>query len=385
MGLHIQEMEKEMKHNSAQEKAMYEFLLVGIMKNMQKHLEAMDPPTGPNYEVYLQIVQEVAAKIRRHGTGICQLSRFFLVPSRHYRPPEGDPEFYTQGILKYCSHFSLRFKQTSFELFYYLLSGWKKALVTGQAKMHDHRKHIKRAMTETDFMLFLLNDFVPAIIQAGFRHLWTRENIMYVAYLPRLADKIGDILNGDELRAQPVFEKVMNLLRIIWNCLLARYEHNVELMFPFPKAEERSVRTMACLFWLEVTPHLENYVRRVGKEDAFQELNLPFFHYLERIDDHLYPPHECKQDWISPLWPIEEGKCRAGFEKALEDDIRDNVLIEGSRGAITIGRETHWVELSTYDDWIPTFEHVLQYGRIGRHAAIAGVKNKEIMNPEFIF
>lgn len=385
MGRDMQEMTKEMTYKSAKQKAMYNFLLVEVMKNMQKHLEAMDPPTGSNYEVYLKIVQAVAATIRRHGTDICQLSRFFLVPSHHYRPPEGDPEFYTQGILKYCSHFGLRLKQTSFELFYYLLGGWKKALVSGEAKMHEHRRHIKRAMKETDFMLFLLNDFVPAIIQTGFRHLWSRANMMYAAYLPRLADKIGDYLNGDKALAQPIFEKVMNLLRIIMNCLLARYEHTVQLRFPFPKAEERTVRSMACLFWLEVTPHLENYVRRVSKEESLQELNQPYLRYLERMDDRLDPPHECKQDWMIPLWPVEEGKCRAGFEKALEDDIRDNILIEGSRGAITIGREAHWVELSSYDEWIPTFEHVLQYGRIGRHATIPGVENNEIMNPEFVF
>jgi hypothetical protein len=190
MGQQIKTMTDEMTYHAAETKAMYNFVLVEVMKEMQKHLEAMDPPTGPDYEAYLKVVQDVAARIKHYGAGICQLSRFFLVPSRHYRPPEDDPEFYTQGILNYCSHLGLRHTQTSFQLCYYLLGGWKKALVSGDAKMHDHKKHVKRAMKNIDFMLFLLNDFVPAILQTGFRHLSSRASMMYMAYLPNLADRI---------------------------------------------------------------------------------------------------------------------------------------------------------------------------------------------------
>ncbi len=114
-------------------------------------------------------------------------------------------------------------------------------------------------------------------------------------------------------------------------------------------------------------------------------LNQPFLHYLERMDDRLDPPHECKQDWLIPLWPVKDGRCGAGFEKALEDDIRDNIRIHGNRGEITIGREVHSVVLSDYDKWVPTFENVLRFGRIGRHATILGTDNSQIMGREFIF
>ncbi|KAE9375752.1 hypothetical protein N431DRAFT_370578 [Stipitochalara longipes BDJ] len=292
MGLHLQALAEEMTFKSAETKAMYNFVLVEIMKKMQHHLVAMDPPTGEDYAAYLKSVQKIAAKIKHYGANICQLSRFFLIPSRHYRPPEDDPEFYTQGILNYCSHFGSRLKQTSFELFYYLIGGWKKALVSGPVKVRDHKRHIKRAMRQADFMLFLLDDFLPAILQAGFRHLLSREYMMYLAYFPNLAGEIGELLNGDEPLAGKVFKQVVNLLRIIMNCLLAKFEHTLELRFSFPTSDERSTRSMACLFWLDVTPHIENYTRRVGDEHSFQEVNLPFLRYLERMNDRLDPPHD---------------------------------------------------------------------------------------------
>jgi len=385
MGLQLRALTAEMSFKSAESKALYEFVLVEIMKKMQNHLEAMKSPTGEEYETYLKSVQKIAANIKHYGAGICQLSRFFLVPSRHYQPPEDDPEFYTQGILNYSSHLGSGLKSTSSALFYYLLGGWKKALVSGTSKVRDHKRHIKRAMRQADFLLFLLDDFLPAILQTGFRHLLGRESMMYLAYFPYLADEIGELLNGDEPLAGKVSELVMNLLRIIMNCLLAKYEHTVYPRFPMPTGDERSARSTACLFWVEVTPHMENYTRRVGGEHTFQEVNEPFLRYLQRMDDHLDPPHLVKRDWLIPQWTVKEGKWCAGFEKALEDDIRDHFQIEGNAGTIKMGVTTHRVELSALDKWIPTFMDVLQLGRVGRFAVIPAVYNSQIMDPEFIF
>jgi hypothetical protein len=364
MGQHMQQLAETMTYTSTVSKQLHSSLLVEVMKDMQTHLEAMDPPFGPKYETYLKIVHQVAADIKCHGADICQLSHFFLVPSRYYRPRDADPE-----------------------LFYYLLGGWKKAFVSGEEKMRKHIKHLNRAMKHSNFMSFLLAEFVPAILQTGFRNFRTRASMIHLAYLPSLAHRIGELLNGEEAKATHFFRQVINLLRIIMNCLLARFEYTIVPMFWDPLGEERSVRTMVCYFWLEVTPYLMNHAQRVRDktpedEQLLQELDQPFLHYLKRMDERLDPPYECAKDWMIPLWPVEDGRYCADFEKALEDDISD-VVIESGRARVKVGRDFHWVKLSTYDESIPTFNEALQFGRIGRHTTIPSVENKEIMNLMF--
>jgi len=385
MCLHLRTLREENNIRNAESMAMYNFILVEIMKNMQNHLLAMEPPTGEDHAAYLKSVHKVAAAIKQYGTGICQLSRFYLIPSRHYRPPKDDPEFYAQGILNYSSNLHSRRQQTSFEIFFYLIGGWKKALVSGQGKVGDHRRHIERAMRDADFMLFLLEDFLPAILRTGFRHLFNRQSMIYLAYFPSLAEAVGELLNYESPLAGTVFERVMNLLRIIWNCLLAKHEHSLHLIYPFPTRYERSIRSMACLFWLDVTPHIHNYTRRVGDEHSFQKVNEPFLDYLRRIDDDLDSLPVSEGDWEIPRWSAVEGEYCVSFENTMEEDINKHYRIEGSMATIIMGVTTHRVELSTLDEWIPTFKDVLQHGRIGRYAKIPKDDMFLIMDRAFIF
>jgi hypothetical protein len=377
MGQHIV---KTLTYKSAEIKARYSSMLVDVMKSMQQHLQAMEP-TGPKHEDYLKSVQKVAADIKCYAADICQLSLFFLVPSSHYRPAQADPEFFEAGILKYCLRMSQQRERTSFELFYYLLGGWKKAFVSGKEKMRNHMTHLKRAMKHTDFMNFLLADFIPAILRIGFRSIWTYASMIYLAYLPRLALRVAELLNDDESDAR-TFRQLINLLRIIMNCLLVHQDYTAIPRFPCPQRLERSVRTVACQFWLEVAPFLMNYVQRFRNEapedeQAFWELHKRFLHYMERMAKRLDPPYICEQDWMIPPWPVQEGEYCAKFEAALEEDIKGCQIVHGRR-EVRIGPKVHWVSLSDYEETIPTFEFVLQYGRIGREVAIPTLCNSFI-------
>jgi hypothetical protein len=203
--------------------------------------------------------------------------------------------------------------------------------------------------------------------------------MIYLAYLPHLAFRAAELLNGDDLEARATFRLLINLLRIIMNCLLAEQDHTVIPRFPCPQRLEKSVRTVACQFWLEVAPYLTNYTQRFCNatpedEYVFLELHQPFLHYMERISKRLNPPHICDNDWMIPLWPIEEGEYCAKFEAALEEDIKGCQTIHGRREVRT-GPKIHLVTLSDYEETIPTFKGVLQYGRIGREAAIPSVHN----------
>jgi hypothetical protein len=390
MGDHMQVLTEAFSNKNAISKHLYSALLVDVMKEMQTQLETMEPPIGAKYETYLKMVHQVAADIKCNCADICQLPRFFLVPSRNYRPPEADPEFYTQGILNYCRNLVHHRERTSFELFYYLIGGWKKAYVHGEGAMSKHIKHLDKAMKNSDFMSFLLADFIPAIVQTGFKNLLTQASLTYLAYFPSLAYRIGALLSGEEAEASRFFRQVINLLRIIMNCLLGPDQDNAMPMYWNPRNEERSVRTMVCYFWLEVMPYLENHIQRIRDEtpedeQRFNELNQAFLHYLKRMEEHVdYPegcPDECPHDWMIEVYPVEDTHFCADFERVLEDDIGDRVIRSGEM-SVKLGQSTYRVLLRRYDNMIPTFEDVLSLGRIGRHATIPGVSNFEIMSLE---
>jgi hypothetical protein len=365
MGLHTADT---LTYKSSETKARYSSMLIDVMKAMEQHLKAM-VPSGPKFDNYLKDVQKVAAEIKCYAGDICQLSLFFLVASPHYQPDQADPEFFAAGALKYCLRLGRQMERTPFELFYYLIGGWKKAFVSGEKKMRQHMLHLKKAMKHADFVVFLLADFVPAIIRTGFRSFWSQASLIHLAYLPRLASRVAELLNGDEAEASTTFRLVINLLRIFMNCLFAKKDYTVIPRFPCPQRRERSVRTVTCQFWLEVTPSLMNYVQRIHNkvpedEQAFWEVHKPFFHYMERMAKRLDPPYTCENDWMISQWPVDQGEYCAKFEAALEENIRACETDKGCRG-VRIGTKIHWVDLSDYEEMTPTFESVLQYGHIG--------------------
>jgi hypothetical protein len=384
MGQHIQQLTETTTSKSASLKIAYSALLGDTMKAMQGHLEAMNPPIGRKYEAYLKTVHEIAADIKCHGADICHLPRFFLVSSSHYQPLEADPEFYRQGILNYCRRFSSQRERTSSELFHYLHGGWKKAFVGGKQTTLQHAYHLNKAMKNLDFMNFVLGELLPAILQTSFTHMWSRASMIHIAYLKSLPYRVGQLLNGNETDARHCFRQVINVLRVIMNCLLARAEYSIMPMFWLPDLGERTIRTMACHFWLKVTPYLKNHVHRFRHtrpedEHLLQELNRPFLHYLECMSKCMDVPYDSRTDWMIPLWPIEEGRYSAYFKKFLEDDVKD-FRIESGKAAIKMGRDIHWVDLSIHDMWMPSFERVLQYGHIERHAPIPEDEDDFITN-----
>jgi hypothetical protein len=92
-------------------------------------------------------------------------------------------------------------------------------------------------------------------------------------------------------------------------------------------------------------------------------------------------PDECPHDWMIEVYPVEDTHFCADFERALEDDIGDHVIRCGEM-SVKLGQSTYRVLLRRYDNMIPTFEDVLAFGRIGRHATIPSVSNFEIMSLE---
>jgi hypothetical protein len=368
-------------YKTSETKARYSSMLVDVMKSMEQHLQAMEP-TKPETKVYLNDVQKVAATIKAYAGDFCQLSLFFLVRSSHYQPNRTDPEFFAAGILQYCLRLDPQREGPSFQLFYYLLGGWKKAIVSGEDKMRKHTVHLKKAMKHAGFMRFLLTDFIPAILRTGFRSIWTQPSIIYLAYLPSLASRVAELLIDDEAEARATFHLVINLLRMVMNCLLAKQDYTVLQRFPCPQRLERSVRTVACQFWFEITPSLMNYVQRFRNkapedEQGFWEVHKPFVHYMERMAERLNPPYTCKYDWMIPQWPVEEGESCVKFEAALEEDIRDRRTVAGCR-EIRIGAKIHLVSLSVYEEMTPTFESVLQYGHTGYDEGVPALYNSLI-------
>ncbi|KAH8599360.1 Mus7/MMS22 family-domain-containing protein [Bisporella sp. PMI_857] len=238
----------------------YSSHLKAIMDVMEQQLVSMVPKTGEHLE-YFEFVQSIVLRIRSHGSNIRPLTAFFVNESEKYWHKSSDPRLYGAGITAYLQRLPAQPQKTSFELFHYLYGGF-----LGDLREHrwlQHMSCIKRALRDWDLMDFMLENYVPAILLAGFVMQYRGENIrtswvLASIYLPPLAHRLKRLLEKGGIKAAAVFNYMITILKITVNGIITRHREwpdSIQGAHP----QHKGIIAVTSQFWLAMAPYLRAY------------------------------------------------------------------------------------------------------------------------------
>lgn len=249
-------------------KLYYSHMLKQVMGSMQFHLEIMVPGTASHFK-YLEFCQGVVSHIRSRASNIQPLTSYFTISSSKYWPEGSDPTLYAAGIVSY----SLRLRdddpgRVSAELFHYLWRGWQKDFINGQ--IQNHVSYIKKGLRHFEFLDFMLNNYMPAMLQAAFSSDcgW----IMCSIYFPLLAKRI--IRATEKLRSNTpsIVSSSIILVKAIINSLITQSLRWEDIRGTHPL--NRGIIAIACQFWLSIIPSLQAYVQDFpDQRDSFDAIS----------------------------------------------------------------------------------------------------------------
>jgi hypothetical protein len=235
-------------------KAYLSYILKEVMGSMQYHLGIMIPGSVAHTK-YLQFCRDIVSHIRSRAGNIQPLTKYFTTPSAKFWPEDSDPTFYAAGIVSY----SLRLRddepaRVSAELSHYLWMGWRHDFVKGQ--MLNHVSYITKGLKYFDFLDFMLNSYVPAVLEVSFSSDcgW----IIPSTYLPPLAKRIIRDLENRGTKVAEIFGSSINLLKLILNGLafLSVEWDGIKGIHP----KNRGIIAVACQFCISISPSIQAYV-----------------------------------------------------------------------------------------------------------------------------
>ncbi|KHJ32870.1 putative mus7 mms22 family protein [Erysiphe necator] len=262
----IREMSNLLNENSTeatigiekrQAKRYFSDILGEVMNFMQQILESLDP-NSDRHRIYLNFARSVITNIKRYVSDFCSLTKFFIHPSAHYWPDESDPNLYAAGIVSYCIRLRQQPEKTSFELFYYLHSGWMNALITD--RLNAYTRYIMKGMKCKEFTQFMLMEFIPAILEVGFRmNGW----LLCSTFLPTISYRIRQLMNSPGPDSSWAFEYFLNFLKIMVNgtlFLLQKFPTKGDVRGAHP--EHRGMLTVTYQFWMQNASTMRQYMER---------------------------------------------------------------------------------------------------------------------------
>ncbi|POS84391.1 hypothetical protein EPUL_003124 [Erysiphe pulchra] len=230
-------------------------ILGEVMNFMQQTLESLDP-SSDRHRTYLSFTRSVITNIKRYASDFRSLTKFFIHPSAHYWPDEADPNLYAAGIVSYCVRLGQQPEKTSFELFYYLHSGWMNALITN--RLNEYTKYITKGMKCKEFTQFMLVDFIPAILEVGFRmNGW----LICSTFLPTISYRIRRLMDSSGPNSSWAFEQFLNILKIIFNGTidhLQKFPTNDDIRGAHP--EHRGILAVTYQFWMQNASTMRQYI-----------------------------------------------------------------------------------------------------------------------------
>lgn len=230
-------------------------ILGEVMNFMQQTLESLDP-SSDRHRTYLKFARSVITNIKRYASDFRSLTKFFIHPSAHYWPDEADPNLYAAGILSYCVRLSQQPEKTSFELFYYLHSGWMNALLTD--RLNDYTRYLIKGMKSKEFTQFMLVDFIPAILEVGFRmNGW----LLCSTFLPTISYRIRRLMDSLGSNSSWALEQFLNVLKIIFNGtinLLQKFPTNDDIRGAH--SEHRGILAVTYQFWMQNASTMRLYM-----------------------------------------------------------------------------------------------------------------------------
>lgn len=313
-------------------------MLGEVMKSMQRTLETLIPGSD-DHTSYVLFAQLIIEDIKSYASDFRPLLEFFVHPSKHYWPPEGDPDLYGAGIVSYCIRLDQQPEKTSWELFYFLHSGWKRSIVSG--RMVSFAKCINQGMKRWDFYKFMLAEFVPPVLEAGFQAGgWVLASI----FLPPLARRVAPLLENTDFKAQWVFEHIINLLKIIMNGTIGQSRRPGGI-----QKSHRGMLAVAYKFWFEIASPMRQFIERYPEHcDTLLEVVNPLSGFIYHAI-RTFSSHEQEFWQASGKLDFQKSRYYDKFAEVLgrdvkeywdfEDVVREKVVVRGRNREKS---ETQW-------------------------------------------
>ena len=185
--------------------------------------------------------------------------------------------------------------------------------------MGNFRSCIRTGMKWWDFAKFMLSDFVPAILAAGFNSsAWLLCSI----FLPAISDSLIGILECTDDKAGWVFESLLNVLKMIVNGTIMRaHLHERNLLGVHPN--HRGILAVTFRFWFAIALPMRQYAAQHSQEAALEEVTDPLssfiyhtVHAFQTADPFIQVPEG--------QFDVHKGKYTDGFVKQIVADIKDN-------------------------------------------------------------
>jgi hypothetical protein len=330
-------------------KRLFSDMLGEMMRAMQRSLEALEP-ASQTHKDYVEIVQLIVADIKCYGSEIEPLIEFFIRPSSYYWPPDTDPNLYGAGLVSYCIRLAAQPEKTTWELFYYLHSGWKKALISGSTD--NYIGCIKKCIKRWDFCKLILLDFLPAIVDAGFSaDGW----ILCSTFFPPVSNCIAHLLDACSPKSEWVFEHMVNTLKIIMNGIIAQTRR-----LGGPRTSDRGLVAVTIKFWLSIAIPMRQYIERnPDKADTLSEVTDPLTHFIWHAL-RSFGSSEPEVWYPTGQLDVQRGKYYDKFLKILVQDIRDNWVFVDSVGEKVVIKATRGNEKSSIQSFGWTLKEILE-------------------------
>ncbi|KAL5324009.1 hypothetical protein ACEPPN_008552 [Leptodophora sp. 'Broadleaf-Isolate-01'] len=299
-----------------QAQRLFSDMLGDVMKSIQSHLESLEP--GSDVHKYqLQVARVVVADIKSYASDFRRLIDFFIHPSTYYWPHEGDPSLYRAGLVAYCLRLEQQDDKAAFELYYYLHSGWTNALVS--KRMDNFISCVRTGMKWWDFTKFMLSDFVPAILAAGFNSsAWLLCSI----FLPAISNSVIRLLENTDGKSTWVFESLLNILKMIMNGTIMHvhlYERNIHGVHP----DHRGILAVTFRFWLAIALPMRQYAIGHSQEVVLGEVTDPLSSFIY----HAVNAFQTGDPFIQVpegQFDVHKGKYTDNFVKHIVEHIKDN-------------------------------------------------------------
>ena len=320
------------KYNRSSEKetqSLFSAVLKNTMDSMQRQLEFMIPQSTA-HSAYVKFCQDAVTHLRGYASNIRPITDFFLQHSSRYWPKSGDPQLYAAGIVSYSFRLHSQCGKAPLELFHYLYNGWKNDQM--RSRLKSHIACVLKGLKIWAFAEFMLSNFVPAIILTSFNTVGGCA--LANSYLPALGKSVQCLLQRGGIEGSHTFTYLINILKLIINCLNIPAAHQFPHIQPGHDDREtlgyRGIVSVAFYFWISIQPAMLEYVdiyptRRPVLENVASLLN----ELISDIDFHL-TIHSEGESSIGASLDVSRGEYVENFVVALQDDIEKHWVVTGT-------------------------------------------------------
>jgi hypothetical protein len=354
-------------------------LLSATLKNtmdfMQQQLESLRPPSI-SHDRYVKFCQKVISLLRAFTNNIRPVTDFFIRHSIHYWPKGDDPHLYAAGIISYSLRLHDQQGKTSLELFHYLYSGWKNDQL--HSRVNNHITCVLKGMKNWPFAEFMLANFVPATVLAGFNSAGGR--VLPKIYLPAIAKRTPHFLERNGPEGASAFAHLINILKMIMNgirirALSARVPErifwddettsmNIE---DGVSGENRGVISMACQFWISIQPVLIEYVEKHPAEmSILEEVATPLNDFMWKAAYWVSQKQWDGWDtWDGNQLDVKAGDFVERFVVALQEDMENHWMVGRLDEFVTVkvtGAREGGITKVSLAEGVPTLNEVLKLG-----------------------